>query len=65
MINELELANEWFESLNIAEKIEVLEMYYPDDMYYRGEINDLWKYLDPDLKIEAYRENYEIFEDKR
>ncbi len=65
MINELKSATEWFEGLNIAEKMEVLEMYYPDDMYYRGDIDDLWKYLAPNLKIEAYKENHEIFEGER
>jgi hypothetical protein len=59
-MDNLKSAKEWFGNLNIAEKIEILEVYYPDDMY-RGNINDLWKHLDTNLKIEAYQENHEIY----
>lgn len=59
-MDNLKSANEWFDTLNIAEKIEILEVYYPDDIY-RGNINNLWKYLDANLKIEAHQENSETF----
>lgn len=57
-MKELEKAKEWFYELNDRDKIELLEVYYPEMI---GDIADLYKYLDDHYKIEMYQENRNIY----
>ena len=59
-MTELEKAKKWYNSLDYSDRLDLMEMYIdPDDL--RGEIGDFYKYLDNDLKLEMYRENFELY----
>jgi hypothetical protein len=57
-MTELEKVKEWFYELDDRDKIELLEVYYPEMI---GDITDLYRYLDDRYKLEMYQENRNVY----
>jgi hypothetical protein len=57
-MTELEKAKGWFDELDDRDKIELLEVYYPEMI---GDITDLYRYLDDRYKLEMYQENRNVY----